>query len=75
MQHPKHSEIIAALKALEGKTNPWLIAIHESLPDENIHVTLVEQLASQAADCPKVMCGIVGVEVTELLLNRELKIV
>lgn len=75
MQHPNHIAIIQQLKALKGRTNPWLIAIHEFLPDEKMHLMLVEQLASQAADDKRTMTKIVGLEITELLLNKKLMVV
>lgn len=66
-----------SLAALLKKADPspWILAIHEYLPKENMHVTLVDSLASQAKDDPKTMVKIVGVEITELLLNRSIKIV
>lgn len=73
--HPRHSEIIAKLKKIEAYTNPWLVAIHEALPHENMHVMLVDQLASQAQDDKTVMTKIVGIEITELLLNKKLQVV
>lgn len=72
--HPNHYQIITALKSLDQDPSPWVIAIHQSLPNEGLHVTLIEQLASQAKDEPSVMIGIVGVRITELLLNRKITV-
>ena len=74
--HVNFTKIINALHAwvAERGKSPWIVAIIETLPDEKSHMLLVDSLASQAVDQPSTMVSIVGVEITELLLDRKLVI-